>query len=208
MIEIMKSIIANLLSGYTPKVFNLLPVSLLSPFISLVAMIMIYVIYILYYSDAVKDVKFQKTLNKLEKKRFGSIEKILEEYVNREGGLDFAACIHNGHTHYKYSKNQLNYRLELFRIEMTSEEHVGHCNNIIKEIESIIDIANEHLKELGQNNLFKVVFDLQQGGCFYYRFADSGYVVGITTDQSSMNDYSADKELYSMIKSIKNYLKE
>jgi hypothetical protein len=134
------------------------------------------------------------------------LKKILREYVLRKGGLDFVACVYRGNVHHEVFEEQMRRRLSHLATRRSVQDQVERYLRLANDINVFVDSVNERLVELKQGDLFRVVLDVTQGGFFYYFIAEGSYVVGATTDQTAMDDNSADLEMRSMVSAIQDLL--
>jgi hypothetical protein len=134
------------------------------------------------------------------------IRRIMRDHVMRKGGLDFATCIYRGKVHHEVFEEQLRRQLSHLATRRSVKEQVERYLRIADDIHIFVDSVNERLSELKQGDLFRVVLDVTQGGVMYYYLGEDSYIVGATTDQSAMDDNTADLEMRSMVAEIQDLL--
>ena len=147
-----------------------------------------------------------RELSDIEARRFATLRELLNTYVILPGGLDFAAVIYNGTLYHDISAEQFAKRLLHFRVQRNLEKQTQQYFGLGKEIHEMVDVMNNHLADLQQGTLFRVVFDLEKGGVFYHHISDNCYVVGATINQAAMDDNSCDLEMRSLVRSVENHI--
>ena len=147
-----------------------------------------------------------RELSDIEAKKYSTLRELLNAYVILPGGLDFAAVIYNGTLYHDISAEQFAKRLLHFRVRRNLEKQTQHCFDLGKEIHEMVDVMNNHLADLQQGTLFRVVFDLEKGGVFYHHISDNCYVVGATINQAAMDDNSCDMEMRSLVRAVENHI--
>jgi len=147
-----------------------------------------------------------RELGDIEAKRYSTLRELLNAYVILPGGLDFAAVVYNGTLYHDISAEQFAKRLLHFRVQRNLEKQTQQYFALGKEIHEMVDIMNDHLADLQQGTLFRVVFDLEKGGVFYHHISDNCYVVGATINQAAMDDNSCDLEMRSLVRSVENHI--
>ena len=147
-----------------------------------------------------------RELSDIEAKKYSTLRELLNAYVILPGGLDFAAVIYNGTLYHDISAEQFAKRLLHFRVRRNLEKQTQHYFDLGKEIHEMVDVMNNHLADLQQGTLFRVVFDLEKGGVFYHHISDNCYVVGATINQAAMDDNSCDMEMRSLVRAVENHI--
>ena len=147
-----------------------------------------------------------RELSDIEARRYSTLRELLNAYVILPGGLDFAAVVYNGTLYHDISAEQFAKRLLHFRVQRNLEKQTQQYFALGKEIHEMVDVMNNHLADLQQGTLFRVVFDLEKGGVFYHHISDNCYVVGATINQAAMDDNSCDMEMRSLVRSVENHI--
>ena len=147
-----------------------------------------------------------RELSDIEARRFATLRELLNAYVILPGGLDFAAVVYNGTLYHDISTEQFAKRLLHFRVQRNLEKQTQQYFSLGKEIHELVDEMNNHLADLQQGTLFRVVFDLEKGGVFYHHISDNCYVVGATINQAAMDDNSCDLEMRSLVHSVESHI--
>jgi len=142
----------------------------------------------------------------IEARRYATLRELLNAYVILPGGLDFAAVVYNGTLYHDISAEQFAKRLLHFRVQRNLEKQTQQYFALGKEIHEMVDVMNNHLADLQQGTLFRVVFDLEKGGVFYHHISDNCYVVGATINQAAMDDNSCDLEMRSLVRSVESHI--
>jgi len=73
-----------------------------------------------------------------------------------------------------------------------------------KNIPTLIDSLNDHVKPIGQGSLLRTILDVEHGGVIYIRLNDNQFLVGICLDQKNM--VRADSEMRFIGGIIQDYL--
>jgi hypothetical protein len=147
-----------------------------------------------------------RELGDIEAQKYSTLRELLNAYVILPGGLDFAAVVYNGTLYHDISAEQFAKRLLHFRVQRNLEKQTQQYFSLGNEIHEMVDVINDHLADLQQGTLFRVVFDLEKGGVFYHHISDNCYVVGATVNQAAMDDNSCDLEMRSLVRSVENHI--
>jgi hypothetical protein len=147
-----------------------------------------------------------RELGDIEAQKYSTLRELLNAYVILPGGLDFAAVVYNGTLYHDISAEQFAKRLLHFRVQRNLEKQTQQYFSLGNEIHEMVDVMNDHLADLQQGTLFRVVFDLEKGGVFYHHISDNCYVVGATVNQAAMDDNSCDLEMRSLVRSVENHI--
>ena len=147
-----------------------------------------------------------RELGEIETRKYSTLRELLNAYVILPGGLDFAAVVYNGTLYHDIAAEQFAKRLLHFRVQRNLEKQTQQYFALGKEIHELVDEMNNHLADLQQGMLFRVVFDLEKGGVFYHHISDNCYVVGATINQAAMDDNSCDLEMRSLVHSVESHI--
>jgi hypothetical protein len=153
------------------------------------------------------------------------IQDILDFYVHRPGGLDYAAYarmsdgVHTRGTRKKVGQDLV----RLFESEniqltnllkklgcvardddarTTAKLLVSRWQELLDQVHKAICDLDEDFEEAGQGQNVRVVFDIDMGAFFYTRTSSHAVVFGATLDQAQVNNGRCDEEMRRMVSEI------
>jgi len=129
---------------------------------------------------------------------------ILKKYTS--SNLDFVGCCHYGKLEFATNRT-LEARLESALLSKAAHESIEMYCTIANKVHELIDNLNDHFEQLEQGILIRTIFDVEQGGFFYYHLRDGIYAFGVTVDQTAMDDDSADHEMRALVAELKRYMR-
>ncbi|MEM7532026.1 MAG: hypothetical protein AAF639_07620 [Chloroflexota bacterium] len=93
--------------------------------------------------------------------------------------------------------------LKIYFREDTPTARQEHYEHIGRQFHPMVEQLNQYLAHLESGNLVRTVFDVEQGGLFYYRVSSKYYLVGVTLIQTMMDD--CDKEMKELVTEVRRY---
>lgn len=140
-----------------------------------------------------------------DKTNFDGIPDILLKYVTKTE-LDYLGYC-KSHSIIDYPNPKMQLRMDEKGIDKHFTDQVSEYKDIASSMFEVIDTLNDKFKDLEQGVLVRIVFDVEEGGIFYYHINDNPkeYLFGATVDQEKMDDHSADSIMKDVRKKIKKY---
>lgn len=150
----------------------------------------------------------------LPKRHFRSVTAAVTYWVDRRGGLDYAAY-YNDLARFGLSEKPepSAERLHHAQFKTRSEKLAMKVADEMTTTENCRDFAamiHQHVQEmdsklfgrslLGKNE--KIIFDTVMGAIYYWRLSDREVIVGMTTDQNSVDNRTADDDFTSLGEAI------
>lgn len=151
----------------------------------------------------------------LPKRHFRSVSAVVIYWVDRRGGLDYAAYYNDlarfgqGEHPPEPSAERLHHeqfkaRSEKLAMQAADESAMTeNCRQFAALIHQQVQDMDSKLfgrSLLGKNE--KIIFDTVMGAIYYWRLSDREVIVGMTTDQHSVDNRTADDDFTSLGEAI------
>lgn len=175
-----------------------------------VAALLSLIISVVLFISEIKKYNSPKRKNKRiiddlsDKTNFDGIPDVLLKYVTKTE-LDYLGYC-KSHSIIDYPNPKMQLRMDEKGIDKHFTDQVAEYKDIASSMFEVIDTLNDKFKGLEQGVLVRIVFDVEEGGIFYYHISDNPkeYLFGATVDQEKMDDHSAD----SIMKDVRNKIRK
>lgn len=137
---------------------------------------------------------------------YQTIEEILRMVVDREGGIDYAAYWMDGVVIDYANAEKMNRNILRKQIDDRPPTRQLKYRQIAVEAHRAVMGMNDLLRDLDQGVLFRVLLDVKDGGFLYHRFRSNCYLFGVTLNQQTMDDDSAERDMRDLARAIESFL--
>ncbi|VTR99764.1 hypothetical protein [Tuwongella immobilis] len=153
----------------------------------------------------------------LPRRYFPSVQKAVEYWVTRRGGLDYAAyyndleALETADSPLEpaaegFHDDQLQLRAVKLALRPPDREQIIPrwrmlCQQLHRHV-LLIDRTSFTDGILGKNQ--KITFDTAMGAVYYWRMSDRELLVGISTDQASVDNHTSDEEFMNIVEAIRD----